>query len=55
MKAIALVVVVATLAGCAIVPIGPLLLPPLIIGVHAHGDGYRGGYDRGGYERGYYH
>ena len=41
MKAIALAVLIATLAGCAIVPIGP----PLVVRVH--GDyGYHGGYYR---------
>jgi hypothetical protein len=49
MKSIALAVLIATLAGCAIVPIGP---PPIYVGVHAHGGyGYGGGYygGRGGY------
>lgn len=45
MKSIAIAaLVVASLAGCAIVPIGP---PPVYIGVHA---GYGGGYyGHGGY------
>ena len=46
MKSIALAVLIATLAGCAIVPIGP----PIVVGVRAHGD-YGYGYYRGG---GYY-
>jgi len=49
MKSIALaVLLVASLAGCAIVPIGP---PPVYIGVHAGGGyGYGGGYyGHGGY------
>ncbi len=49
MKSIALAVLVATLAGCAIVPIGP----PFVVGVRAHGD-YGYGYDRGGRGGGYY-
>ena len=45
MKSIALALLVATLAGCAIVPIGP----PVYVGVHAHGGyGYGGGYYGGG-------
>lgn len=50
MKSIALAVLVATLAGCAIVPIGP----PVYVGVRAHGGygyGYGGGYYGG---RGYW-
>ncbi len=49
MKSIFLAVLIATLAGCAVVPIGP----PVYIGVHAH-DGY--GYGGGGYYggRGYW-
>ncbi|MEO8936796.1 MAG: hypothetical protein ABI277_01070 [Burkholderiaceae bacterium] len=43
MKSIALAVIIATLTGCAIVPIGP---PPIYVGIHAHG-GY--GYGGGGY------
>ena len=42
MKSIALALLVATVAGCAIVPIGP----PVYVGVQAHG-GY--GYGGGGY------
>ena len=42
MKTIVLAVLVAALAGCAIVPVGP----PIYVGVHAHG-GY--GYGEGGY------
>jgi opacity protein-like surface antigen len=47
MKSIALAaLLLASLAGCAIVPIGP---PPIFIGVHA-GGGYGGGYyGHGGY------
>ena len=49
MKTIALAVLIATLTGCAVVPVGP----PVYIGVHAHG-GY--GYGGGGYYggRGYW-
>lgn len=54
MKAIAAALLVATLAGCAVVPLGP----PIYVGVSArggfdHGGGYRGGY-RGGYHDGYH-
>lgn len=46
MRSIVLAVLVATLAGCAVVPIGP----PVYVGVHTHG-GY--GYGDGGYYGGY--
>lgn len=45
MKSIALAVLIATLAGCAVVPIGP----PIYVGVQA-----RGGYGHGGGGGGYY-
>lgn len=45
MKSIALAIIVATLAGCAIVPIGP----PVYVGVRG---GYNGGYY--GHGGGYY-
>ncbi len=45
MKTIALALLVAALAGCAIVPIGP---PPIYVGVHARAD-YGGGYYGGGH------
>ena len=49
MKSIVIAVLVATLTGCAIVPI----VPPVYVGVHARGDyGYGGGYYGGG--RGYW-
>ena len=49
MKSIVIAVLVATLAGCAVVPI----VPPVYVGVHAHGGyGYGGGYYGGG--RGYW-
>ena len=56
MKSIALAVLIATLAGCAVVPIGP---PVYVgVGVRAHGGyGYGGGgYGGGGYYggRGYW-
>jgi hypothetical protein len=41
MKSIALAVLIATLAGCAIVPYGP---PPVYVGVHARGGYYDHGY-----------
>lgn len=49
MKSIALAVLIATLAGCVVLPVGP----PVYIGVHSH-DGYR--YGGGGYYggRGYW-
>jgi len=50
MKSIAPALLFATLAGCAVVPIGP----PVYVGVHAHGGyghGYGGGYYGG---RGYW-
>jgi len=47
MKSIALAIIVATLAGCAIVPIGP----PVYVGARVGGGGYygHGGYYGGGY------
>ena len=46
MKSIALAVLLATLAGCAIVPIGP---PPVYVDVQARPSyGYGGGYYGGG-------
>lgn len=52
MKIIAIALLVAaSIAGCAVVPVGP----PIYV-VHAHGDyGYGGGYHGGGnYGDGYY-
>ena len=44
-RAVLVVTLFATFAGCAIVPIGP----PVYVGVHAHGGyGYGGGYQGGG-------
>ena len=46
MKSLALAVLLATLAGCAVVPIGP----PIQVDVHARpAYGYGGGYYGGGY------
>ncbi len=50
MKSFALaVLVVAGLAGCAVVPIGP----PIYVGVGFHGGYGGGGYGGGGYGGGY--
>lgn len=49
MKSIALAIIVATLAGCAIVPIGP----PVYVGARASYGGYYGHpyYGGGGWRR----
>ena len=52
MKSIVLAVLVATLAGCAVVPV-PVPVPVPFVGFHVHGDGgYYGRGDGGYYGRG---
>ena len=46
MKPIALALLLATLAGCAVVPIGP----PVYVGARAYGGGYYGPAHYGPYD-----